>query len=94
MRKNGQKVTKKTNPCRASYLASFVCLEAGNESIFQVKFITLKMEVCCSFKALVGDTTLRLRGTSHQTYYLKEIMVLRNAHGPQHLRFECFKSVE
>ena len=45
------------------------------------------MEVCCSFKALVCGTTLRLRGTSHQNvseYYLKEITVLRNARGPQH----------
>ena len=36
-------------------------------NFFEVKFVTLKMEGCSSFKALVGGTTLRLRGTSHQT---------------------------
>ena len=36
-------------------------------NFFEVKFIELKMEGCCSFKALVGGTTLRLCDTNHQT---------------------------
>ena len=48
-------------------LVVLVTWRPGTSEFFQVKFITLKMEVCCSFKALVGGTTLRMRGTSYQT---------------------------
>ena len=51
--------------------------------LFEVLFITLKMEGCCSFKALVGGTTLPPRGTSHRVWMLPEgklwCYVLRNA---------------
>ena len=52
----------------SSYLLlGAVCLLRGGARVNFFKFFTLKMEVCCSFKAFVGGTTLRLLGTSHQT---------------------------
>ena len=36
-------------------------------NFFEVKSVTLKIKGCSFLKALVGGTTLRLRGTSHQT---------------------------